>query len=474
MILFDFINDEAPLFSEGITLLCKKHGFKKNNFAIITMGNRWDSFFKDFNQFSMTDFFEDLDKIKINIDDELKRIGLEYSTQNLFGSDRLLIQYDTKFHKKIVVYTFLFYENICKKNDITHYFTTGIAYMYNLASYAVCKKYNIKHISFYDIRNPYEKRTAVSYDIFNNFNEVNKEYEKYNKEDVTEEMLKKIKDFCTKPAQPTYMNNLTNKQNINFILLREFVIRFKRFYLKRKTPYDYFTRNPFSLSFYKLKKIFLARLISLKEKNIFHTVDMEEDDYFLYPIHMQPEASTLILAPYHVDQLSTIINISKTIPLGTYLYVKEHKSALGERFMSFYNELKKYPNIKLVSHKENIFDLIKNAKGIITLSSTVGWEALFFKKPVIVMGNVFYNSTGLTLRANSYSEVQKLVNDIYLGNYTIKDDFEYKLAFFVNALLSKSYPFEFNVYKMDITERLLNKENIDNFTDCLVFQIKRR
>ncbi len=205
----------------------------------------------------------------------------------------------------------------------------------------------------------------------------------------------------------------------------------------------------------------------MKEK-IFDEANISQDVYFLYPIHMQPEASTLVLAKYYVDQLATIVNISKTLPLGVYLYVKEHKSALGERFLSFYNQLKKYPNIKLIPHDENTFNLIKHSKGVITLSSTVGWEALFYKKPVLVLGDVFYNGTGLTKKILSFDELSKEVNlVIKKENQYLETDHELRLAYFYNCLLKKSYAFEFNVYKMNIKKRLLSDKNVSNFANTI-------
>ncbi len=474
MILFDFINDEAPLFSMGINQLCSSNYIKQDDIQIITMGKRWHNFWGEYTNKSMSNFFHSLDDKKINIPLELKRIRQEYTTQNLFAVDRLLINESKKFQEKILVYTFLFYENIFSTLNVTHYFTTGIAYMYNLVSYEVAKKYSIKHISFYDIRNPNEKRTAISYDVYNTFNEVEETFKEYSSSNVTDEMLERVHSFKSKPSMPTYMKNLGNKQTLNFILIKEFFIRFRKYYFEKRSSYDYFTRNPFSLSYIKIKKLFFSKMILLKEKKYFDLPKMKHDEYFLYPIHMQPEASTLVLAPYYVDQLSNIINISKTLPAGVYLYVKEHKSALGERFTAFYKDLKKYPNIKLISHNENTFELIKHSKGIITLSSTVGWEALFFEKPVITLGNVFYNATKLTIQVNSYQELSKTIDQILSNSkYSIDSEHTLKLAFFQNAMLTNSYPFEFNVYKLDITNRLLNKNNINNFAKCLLKLINK-
>jgi hypothetical protein len=365
-----------------------------------------------------------------------------------------------------LVYTYLFFESIfCE--DINYYFTTGTAYTYNLISYQVSKRFNVKHVSFYGIR--LDNRTAISFDSKNTFNEVLELYKSFKVENVTPEMYFPINTFLKKPKQPAYMVNAINSSKLESVFIKEFFIRFKKFYLSKKHKYDFFTRNPFELSLFKFKKIFNAKKIEVTHNYIFDNVNLK-DKYFVFPLHMQPEASTLILAPFYVNQKECIINISKVLPVNTYLYVKEHKSALGQHNITFYKELKKYPNIKLISYKESMFSLIKNSLGTINLSSTVGLESLIIKKPTIVLGNVFYNDTGLTFKVDSYLNIEKTIKKISKKRFSIDNSFEnydQRLAYYIYALMKKSYLFEFNVAKMDTKKKVMTKKNIKEFSKCL-------
>jgi hypothetical protein len=466
MIIFDLIHDEAPLFSEGIKILLKKDLLLRKNVLSVVDGNRWYEETKDLNTLNRLEYFDILDKQNIDLNLEIRRISLEYDNFNIFACDRYLIQRSRDFQKKILVYTYLFFEYIFAKK-VTHYFTTGIAYSYNLISYQVAEKYNVKHISFYGIR--VDNRTAISCDVKNTFDEVVKMYDSFTPELVTSEMLEVISRFMTKPKQPDYMVNAINGSSINYVFVREFFIRFKKYYLCKRHKYDLFTRNPFRLSFFKLKKTFRAKMIDFNEKHIFDRVDYN-DRYLVFPLHMQPEASTLIASPFDVNQKNTIINISKILPIDTLLYVKEHKSALGQHSKSFYNELKSYPNIKLISYKENMFELIKHSRGTLCLSSTVGLESLQMIKPTVVFGNVFYNSSKLTFRVSSFFELNKVFNLILSQDFNLETHFKnYKkrLSFFLFCLKNKSYNFEFNVAKLDTKKRVMRKENIINFSDFL-------
>jgi len=471
MIIFDLINDEAPLFIKAIKNLIDDRVISRNDVLGVTEGNRWKLESKSLTCSNRLHFFDELDKGNINIKEEVKRISNEYNNFNIYACDRYLTQKNRAFQEKFLVYTYLFYESLFNK-DITHYFTTGIAYTYNLASYQVSKRFNVKHISFYGTR--IGNRTAISMDVSNTFNEVNKMYKEFALDKVNDKMYFPINEFVNKPIQPSYMKNAINASTIKMVFITEFFIRFNKFYFKEKHKYDLFTRNPFELGIFKLKKILNAQKINLLHNAIFEKID-NADNYFVFPLHMQPEASTLILSPFNVDQKSTIINISKILPLDTKLYVKEHRSALGQHSLAFYKELKKYPNIKLISYKENMFDLIKNSKGTINLSSTVGFESLMLKKPSIVLGDVFYNDSGLTFKVNSYLDLEETIKQLNKKDFkiiTYFENYEARLAYYIYCLDKNSYDFEFNVAKLDTKERVLRAENILEFSECIKNLVK--
>lgn len=121
--------------------------------------------------------------------------------------------------------------------------------------------------------------------------------------------------------------------------------------------------------------------------------------YVLYPIHFQPEASTLVQAPYYLDQASLIEDISKSLPVGYQLYVKEHVSNRGRRPLAFYKRLRDTFGVRLLGPDEDTWTLIRDAAAVAVITGTVGWEGLLFGKPVVTFGDVFYNECTLTHRA---------------------------------------------------------------------------
>jgi len=105
-----------------------------------------------------------------------------------------------------------------------------------------------------------------------------------------------------------------------------------------------------------------------------------------FPLHVDPEESTMLYAPYQTNQLAIIEMLSKSLPLGMDLVVKEHPSMIGQRPSGFYRALSKTPKVILVSALESPFDLIRRAALTFVITGTAGWEAMMLQKPVIVLG----------------------------------------------------------------------------------------
>lgn len=117
---------------------------------------------------------------------------------------------------------------------------------------------------------------------------------------------------------------------------------------------------------------------------------MEGERFLLYPMHFHPESSTSILAGTYLDEYEVIRNIAFSLPGGVRLYVKDHVSAWAYPTRDFYRRIRRLPNVRLLGPNEPTKQLIKQSRGVITLTSTVGYEALILRKQVFLFGTVFY------------------------------------------------------------------------------------
>src|SRR5690606_12013580 len=121
------------------------------------------------------------------------------------------------------------------------------------------------------------------------------------------------------------------------------------------------------------------------------------------------------------------------LPFGTYLYVKDHKSAKGIHEYDFYKKISSLPNVRLINYDFNIKMLILNSKGVITINSTAGYEAVLLGKPVYIFGRVFYEN---------FINVHKVFN--------------FKELRLIKENESSPNPLDFIAYKRYLLEGVLN------------------
>ena len=154
-----------------------------------------------------------------------------------------------------------------------------------------------------------------------------------------------------------------------------------------------------------------------------------------------------------LDEASVICNIAKNIPFGSFLYVKEHPSAVGLNDKRFYRLLSYVPNVILVSHKYCTKNLIKKSIGIITLTGTVGFEALLMGKPVYVLGETEYLFHPNAFKLNSFSDIPDMLKKPYTSGLELDRVNE----IFICILKGSLHKGDLNSFRnLDIVEDVVN------------------
>jgi len=161
------------------------------------------------------------------------------------------------------------------------------------------------------------------------------------------------------------------------------------------------------------------------------------EPYVYYPLHMNPEASTMILAPNFVNQKTVIEALAKNIPMTHKLYVKEHPAMVGRRPRGFYEAVKEYPHVRLISSAESSMNLARHADLVAVITGTAGCEAIMMGRPVITFGRSFYTALGIAERCSDFHQLGEQVRRlIYEGNR--KWDRE-RILLFLTALFEQSF-----------------------------------
>jgi hypothetical protein len=141
-----------------------------------------------------------------------------------------------------------------------------------------------------------------------------------------------------------------------------------------------------------------ARRIDTKWPNIY------------FPLHVQPEFTTDVRAPFVTNQVALVENVSKSLPAGFQVLVKEHPGMRGERTLDFYRDIKKLHNVQLLSPSLDSHDLIKSSSAVLTITGSSAWEAILYDKPVIAFGPLCYGFYDLIDRCEDISDLPKILS----------------------------------------------------------------
>lgn len=131
------------------------------------------------------------------------------------------------------------------------------------------------------------------------------------------------------------------------------------------------------------------------------------EKYLIYPLHYHPESSTSVLSPEFVDEDVVIKNLAFNLPDGIMLYIKDHPNAAGFKKISYYKRLCTLPNVRLIHYKHPTKSLLENSEGVVTLTSTMGFEALLHEKPVYCLGEAFYTPHKMCIKMAHATELKK-------------------------------------------------------------------
>ena len=192
----------------------------------------------------------------------------------------------------------------------------------------------------------------------------------------------------------------------------------------------------------RLRKFFIDRN--------FLKINEPEEKFLFFPLQVQPERNVDIDAPFYSNQLEVITNISKALPVGYKLYVKEHPNMYHRhwRETSFYKEIMKLPNVKMIHPSLDAKRFLENCSMVITIAGSAGLEAALYKKPCIVFTDVIYSSLPSVHRLKSLEELPEAIR-----NSLKKEVKQSDVNDFINLLDRNSFAFDIFGHYSEILKR---------------------
>ena len=180
---------------------------------------------------------------------------------------------------------------------------------------------------------------------------------------------------------------------------------------------------------------------------------IESNRYIFYPIQYFRESRATIRAPEFYNQLWLIEYLSRSLPHGYELVVKDHPQQLGALPLSHVRKMKRYATA--IAPTIPAREVVTHADAIVTLNNTVGYEAIMYGKPVIVLGDAFYSGVGYTQDVTEISLLSKELKKVVTSQGLSTDE----VLEFAHGILHSSY---------DGSWGKTHPENIETFVESVI------
>ncbi len=339
-----------------------------------------------------------------------RELGYGFMNGGIYASTKLrkLTNNDDEMRWRYVVGLLDYYLEVFLSEKPNFVFFNEFTMAYELAAYFIAKVLNIPCFCFVLSRfgdvfivddNPYNTCMPVR-KLFENAQKNEKLIKKIHIDSATK-YLKNFRNAPNIPSYSTFFKKEAQTKSSIFSLLKTIGVDIARIiaisiglygtkgFLRQRRGLDILRAN-FNV-FCESKKLLLASPFKEAEKYL-------QCDYLYFPLHVEPESSTMVLADKLTNQLFIIENIAKSMPAGYKLLVKEHLPMIGLRPKDFYEKISKMPDVHLITPFADGFSLIQNAKLVLSITGTAALEAVFLSKPAIIMGLTQFNclTKGLT------------------------------------------------------------------------------
>lgn len=266
---------------------------------------------------------------------------------------------------------------------------------------------------------------------------------------VTDEIRQKAEAFCDsvidRQSQPYYVRNL------NFGILHLALHGLNglfRAYLNALRHRREFHYEDYRVIWKTWMNARLCRLVRRYDD----LGDVKDEEYVFFPLHFVPEATISYFAEFFSEQAEVIEEMARCLKTNQRLVVKEHPQQVGMLLTRSYREVKRRnPNIVYLPGNIPSSDVIARCKLIVTITGTAGFEGIILGKPVITLGNVFYNHCSEVRKASSYKELKRLLRE---ETYAVPD--RERVRHFVAEF--------FAMQSAGMPSYNASQENIDNFT----------
>ena len=325
------------------------------------------------------------------------------------------------------------FEKILNETKPDFVITSVPDYNQNKLLFEICKALDIKILMLIVSRLGYRSIISAKPDSIDYYDKINSKY--LNQEQKTVEELRDYwKDYTKLQTEFRSGYRASMKKKLKSSLRYFFIVcnnEYRKYYINFGRTRTRIFINESSLYF---KKLYRGMFL---KKHSLHNLENNEP-YVYYPLHLDPEQSSLLAAPFYNNQLNLITNIAKSLPAEYKLYVKEHPAQVlnGWRDVSYYKNILNLPNVHLLHPSISNHKILQNCSLVITIAGTLGFEATFYGKPTIVFTDTIFSELPSVKKLKNLEELPQVIRNSLKNKVEVSD-----LNKFVSCLEDNSFEY---------------------------------
>jgi len=190
----------------------------------------------------------------------------------------------------------------------------------------------------------------------------------------------------------------------------------------------------------------LSQRYQLTEEQSERTI--ERTNCVFFPVQVFRESRVTVRSPPYYDLVWIVEYISRSLPHGYELVVKDHPDHIGA--LPLATTLKIAQFAEFLHPEYNAHRVIERADAVVTLNNTVGYEALIHGKPVVVLGSAFYDGAGHTIKPEDVYDIPSTLQKAIDSNGLDQEE----ILEFVHRVIDGSYPGEWGNQSRENVQRL--------------------
>lgn len=133
------------------------------------------------------------------------------------------------------------------------------------------------------------------------------------------------------------------------------------------------------------------------------------EPFVFFGLHMQPEATPDVYAPFFSNQLDVVEKIARALPPTHLFLVKLHISDADNYSPAQLRRFLQLPRVRLVLPSVSSRDFISQCAGVVTICGTMGLEAALLGKPAVLFGKMPYDVFPNVARVTDLYELPALL-----------------------------------------------------------------